>query len=59
MKALKPPNQFESLVAHLATIIAFELVVLLSSSAGDASLREDIDVLKNTIVTTVLKTTTY
>ena len=38
IKALDPLDQFESLAAHLAAIIAFELAALSLPSAGDGSL---------------------
>ena len=46
IEAIDPFDQFESLVAHLVAIVAFELAALLSPLAGDASLHGDDDVAK-------------
>ena len=46
MKVLDPSNQFKSLAAHLAAIVAFNLAALLSPWAGDASLNDDNNVVK-------------
>ena len=46
IEALDPVDQFESLAAQSAAIMAFELAALSSPLAGDASLHGDNDVVK-------------
>ena len=46
VEALAPFDQFEGPVAHSMAIMAFELAVLLSLWAGNASLHHDDDVAK-------------
>ena len=46
IKALEPLDQFKSLAAHLAAIIAFGLVALLLPLISNASLHGDGDVVK-------------
>ena len=59
IEALDPLDQFKSSAAHPAAIMAFELVTLSLSSADNASLYDDDDVVKWTIVTAISMATIY
>ena len=59
IEALDPLGLCKSSVAHPAAIMAFELVTLSLSSADNASLYDDDDVVKWTIVTAISMATIY
>ena len=59
IEALDPLDQFKSSVEHLAAIMAFELVELLSPWVGNASLHRDDDMVSYTIEIGISMSTTY
>ena len=58
-ETLTPLNSFESLATHLVVMMVFKLVTLLLSLAGDASLEDENNVVKWTMILAIPMTITY